>query len=78
MSNSNGGGKKLSAFDATMLVIGGIIGVGIFFTPQSVASYVPDTTVFVLLWVLGAGVGGGSGTKSGVAQDFDLAESVAE
>ena len=56
MSNSNGGGKKLSAFDATMLVIGGIIGVGIFFTPQSVASYVPDTTVFVLLWVLGAGV----------------------
>ena len=56
MSNSNGTGKKLNAFDATMLVIGGIIGVGIFFTPQSVANYVPDTTVFMLLWVLGAGV----------------------
>lgn len=44
---------KLTLFDATMLVMGGIIGVGIFFTPRSVAQEVPGTLPFLSLWAMG-------------------------
>jgi APA family basic amino acid/polyamine antiporter len=39
--------------DATLLVMGGIIGVGIFFTPSSVAAAVPDPVGFLGLWAIG-------------------------
>ena len=48
--------RKLGLFDATMLVMGGIIGVGIFFTPGHVAELVPHPGAFFVMWVLGAGV----------------------
>ena len=46
--------RKLTLFDATMLVMGGIIGVGIFFKPSGVAEYVPETWAYFTLWGLGA------------------------
>lgn len=46
--------KELGLFDATMLVMGGIIGVGIFFTPARVAELVPWEPTFFGLWILGA------------------------
>ena len=45
--------KKLTLFDATMLVMGGIIGVGIFFTPPSIAALVPARGPYFLMWGLG-------------------------
>ncbi len=48
--------RKLGLFDATMLVMGGIIGVGIFFTPGSVAELVPIPWQFLAIWALGAAV----------------------
>lgn len=44
----------LSPFDATMLVMGGIIGVGIFFKPQGVARLVPEPGPYFVMWALGA------------------------
>lgn len=46
--------KSLTLLDATMLVMGGIIGVGIFFTPGKVAAALPHTGPFLLAWALGA------------------------
>src|SRR5262249_24124186 len=46
-------GRTLSLFDATLLVMGGSIGVGIFFTPQSVAKLLPASGPFFSLWALG-------------------------
>ena len=45
---------RLSLFDATMLVMGGIIGVGIFFKPHEVAGLVPVTGPYFAIWGLGA------------------------
>ncbi|MBK7875736.1 MAG: amino acid permease [Planctomycetes bacterium] len=45
--------RELNLFDATMYVMGGIIGVGIFFNPASIAAKVPDAGWFLALWVLG-------------------------
>src|SRR5262245_23396386 len=45
--------RQLSLFDATMLVMGGVIGVGIFFTPGSVAALLPDPAAFFGAWLLG-------------------------
>jgi APA family basic amino acid/polyamine antiporter len=46
-------GPRLSGVDATLLVMGGIVGVGIFFTPQRVAALVPHPGWFLALWALG-------------------------
>ncbi|MCP3914895.1 MAG: amino acid permease [bacterium] len=46
--------KPLNLFDATMLVMGGIIGVGIFFNPQGVAQLVPERGPYFAMWILGA------------------------
>lgn len=46
--------KKLSAFDATSLVVGGIVGVGIFFNPSRIAAMVPDPTWYLALWIFAA------------------------
>jgi APA family basic amino acid/polyamine antiporter len=43
----------LSAFDIGCVVIGGIVGVGIFFTPQKVAAAVDDGTQVIVAWSLG-------------------------
>jgi len=46
--------RRLSALDATLMVAGGILGVGIFFNPSAVAQRVPEDWAFLALW----GVGG--------------------
>ena len=38
--------RTLSLFDATMLVMGGIIGVGVFYKPHEVAGIVPEPGAF--------------------------------
>jgi APA family basic amino acid/polyamine antiporter len=43
----------LSAFDIGCVVIGGIVGVGIFFTPARVAAAVDDGTQVMVAWSLG-------------------------
>ena len=45
--------RRLGLFDATMLVMGGIIGAGIFVNPAEVARHVYDPTWIVGVWVLG-------------------------
>jgi APA family basic amino acid/polyamine antiporter len=48
------GPRKLSAFDATLLVVGGIVGVGIFYNPSKIAALVPHPVAFLALWAVGA------------------------
>ena len=45
--------QTIGLFDATMLTMGGIIGVGIFFTPGGVAEHVPERAPYLRMWVLG-------------------------
>jgi APA family basic amino acid/polyamine antiporter len=45
--------RPLSTLDATLLVMGGIIGVGIFYNPRQVAELVPDPHWFLALWIVG-------------------------
>ena len=45
--------RRLGLFDATMLVMGGIIGSGIFVTPAEVARHVGTPLLIVGVWVLG-------------------------
>ena len=47
------GRKKLTLLDATLMVMGGIIGVGIFFNPRRIAEHVPEPWLFLGLWVFG-------------------------
>lgn len=51
--DSQGLARRLGPFDATMLVMGGIIGAGIFVNPAEVARHVYDPTWIVGVWVLG-------------------------
>ncbi len=46
--------RTLSAFDATLLTVGGIVGVGIFYNPSRIAAHVPDPTWYLALWLFGA------------------------
>ncbi len=46
--------KKLSLFDATMLVMGGIVGIGIFFNPSGIARAVPEPGPYLAMWLIGA------------------------
>ena len=48
--------QKLSLFDATMLVMGGIIGAGIFLNPAVVAQRVSEPALVLGVWVLGGAV----------------------
>jgi APA family basic amino acid/polyamine antiporter len=48
--------KRLSLFDATMLVMGGIIGAGIFLNPAVVAQRVSTPFLTVGVWILGGAV----------------------
>ncbi len=55
--NEQGGsaqeGRKLTLLDATLMVMGGIIGVGLFFNPHQIAERVPQAGPFLALWVFG-------------------------
>ena len=44
---------RLGLFDATMIVMGGIIGAGIFINPHVVARQVPSSGLIMLAWLLG-------------------------
>ena len=48
--------RRLGVFDATMLVIGGIIGAGIFLNPAVVAQRAPTVALTLGVWVLGGAV----------------------
>jgi APA family basic amino acid/polyamine antiporter len=50
---SRGLARRLGSFDATMLVMGGIIGSGIFVTPAEVARHVGTPLLIVGVWILG-------------------------
>ena len=52
-SGSHGLVRRLGPFDATMLVMGGIIGAGIFVNPAEVARYVHTPLLIVGVWALG-------------------------
>ena len=45
--------RRLGLFDITMIVMGGIIGSGIFINPYVVAQQVPSTVLIVAAWVFG-------------------------
>lgn len=51
--NSHGLARRLGVFDATMLVMGGIIGSGIFVTPAEVARHVGTPWLIVGAWLIG-------------------------
>ena len=52
-SENHGLVRRLGPFDATMLVMGGIIGAGIFVNPAEVARHVHSPGLIVGVWVLG-------------------------
>lgn len=52
-TSSHGLARRLGLFDATMLVMGGIIGSGIFVTPAEVARHVATPLLIVGVWLLG-------------------------
>jgi APA family basic amino acid/polyamine antiporter len=64
-------GRTLGPFDATMVVLGGIVGVGIFFTPSQVAERVPQGA-----WVLAAWAAGGAVALLGALTFASLAHRV--
>ena len=45
--------RRLGLFDTTMLVMGGIIGSGIFINPYVVAQQVPSTILILAAWAFG-------------------------
>jgi basic amino acid/polyamine antiporter, APA family len=45
--------RRLGLFDTTMIVMGGIIGSGIFINPHVVAQQVPSTTLILTAWAFG-------------------------
>jgi len=45
--------RKLGLFDATMLVIGGIVGAGIFMNPSVVAKEVHSAGMILAVWAFG-------------------------
>ncbi|NOX38221.1 MAG: amino acid permease [Calditrichaeota bacterium] len=45
--------RKLSRFDLTIIVIGSVIGSGIFLTPSGIARQLPSPLLILMVWVLG-------------------------
>lgn len=45
--------RRLNAWDAAMIVIGGVIGAGIFLTPATVAKNTASGTEVLILWAIG-------------------------
>lgn len=54
--NSNQPARVLGPIDATCVVIGAIIGVGIFFNPSQVAALVKTDTLVLLAWGIGGAI----------------------
>src|ERR1700690_4446474 len=48
--------RVLGLFSCTMLVVGNMIGVGIFTTPGRIALLLPTSGLVFLAWILGAGL----------------------
>jgi len=48
--------RRLGLFDATMLVMGGIVGAGIFLNPAEVARAVSSPFWIVAVWLIGGGI----------------------
>ena len=48
--------RRLGLFDATMLVMGGIIGSGIFVNPAEVARHVGSPALIVGAWLIGGAI----------------------
>jgi APA family basic amino acid/polyamine antiporter len=48
--------RELTTLDATLLVMGGIVGVGIFYTPHAVAQAVPVPWAFLAMWAIGGAI----------------------
>ena len=48
--------RRLGLFDATMLVMGGIVGAGIFVNPAEVARHVPTPALIVGVWLIGGAI----------------------
>ena len=55
-SNSAGPGQSLGLWDAVAIVVGIVIGSGIFRLPSFVAGNVDSSTLFLLLWVAGGAI----------------------
>jgi basic amino acid/polyamine antiporter, APA family len=56
VSAPQGLARRLGAFDATMIVMGGIIGAGIFRNPAEVARHVGTPTLMLGAWVAGGAI----------------------
>jgi L-asparagine transporter-like permease len=50
---SSGLVARLNLFDATMIVMGGIVGAGIFMNPYVVARQVHTPALILMVWILG-------------------------
>ena len=48
--------RRLGLFDATMIVMGGIIGAGIFVNPAEVARHVATPALIVGAWLIGGAI----------------------
>src|ERR1051325_3224089 len=48
--------RVLGLFSCTMLVVGNMIGVGIFTTPGRIAGLLPSSSLIFFAWLLGAGL----------------------
>src|SRR5262249_4676185 len=48
--------RALTVFDATMVVVGGIIGSGIFILPSVVAQRLPSAGLVLAAWLAGGGI----------------------
>jgi basic amino acid/polyamine antiporter, APA family len=48
--------RGLSLLDSVLLLVGGIIGSSIFLTAKDIAVALPRPTLFLLVWLLGAGI----------------------
>ena len=55
MTSQPAGERRLSLFDAVLLVCGAVVGIGIFFTPTQIASQVSSPGMFLGVWIV-AGV----------------------
>lgn len=55
-SNSTSYARRLNLFDGTMVVVGGIIGAGIFLNPSIVAQRLETPFLVLLAWAIGGGI----------------------
>ncbi len=52
--NQTGLSREIGLLDATMIVVSGVIGGGIFFTPSAVAGHLPNALWIIAVWLVGA------------------------